>query len=314
MPEIAIVGIEEPARKIRAIYEKRGYKIVCFITDELQDMPDTIDGLSVKCLETMDENDLNFSELVVAVFPDETEEVREAIEACPYIDEKIKVTYIPEEEYKRLMVEMFPVRPETFLSTTEPVSRWFGLDRGTAIDRYYIEKFLYEESKKLTGAKLVLEVEDDKYSKAYFPRAEHDILDFLEGMDLTKPETLPQDKYDVFICTQTFHHIFDVKQAVYGAWSLLKPGGVMLSSVCGCATKIYRDPEYDHYWGFTDTGYERLLREQFGEGVRVKGYGNVMAATAFIQGVSLEEIDASLLDKNDSDFAVCICAAAQKKL
>ena len=51
------------------------------------------------------------------------------------------------------------------LSSTIPISRNFGLDRGTAIDRYYIEKFLAEHAADITGH--VLEVGDDAYSRRF---------------------------------------------------------------------------------------------------------------------------------------------------
>ena len=51
------------------------------------------------------------------------------------------------------------------LRRTSPVSRVFGLDRGTAIDRYYIEKFLTKSSALIGG--VVLEIGDDYYTKKY---------------------------------------------------------------------------------------------------------------------------------------------------
>lgn len=51
------------------------------------------------------------------------------------------------------------------LLTTEPYSNDFGFDRGQPIDRYYIEKFLYENREIITGD--VLEIGDDTYTKKF---------------------------------------------------------------------------------------------------------------------------------------------------
>src|SRR5689334_10122786 len=48
---------------------------------------------------------------------------------------------------------------------TTPVSRVFGVDRGTPIDRHYIERFLAEEARWIRGA--VLEVGDDGYTRRF---------------------------------------------------------------------------------------------------------------------------------------------------
>ena len=313
MQEIAIIGFEEPAQVVRRIYEKRGCRTVCFISDEPEDFPDTLDGLDVKSLQEFTESGPAVSEILVALFDYKRDAVKKELTKYPDLTSTNRIVFLSDQDIIDLSLETFPVKPESFLRTTEPVSIAFGLDRGTAIDRYYIDNYLQEECGRLTEASLILEVGDDRYSRAFFPQARHDILDYPAGMDLTKPETLPQDKYDVFICTQTLHHIYDVKKAVAGARRVLKPGGILLASVCGCTTPLYRCSEYDHYWGFTDIGFERLLREEFGSNVKVKGYGNAMAATAFLQGISLEEVDTALLDEKDSNYAVCICATAQKR-
>lgn len=99
-------------------------------------------------------------------------------------------------------------------STNKPISTVFGLDIGTAIDRYYIENF-YNDNKYLINGS-VLEVGDDEFSKKYNNQDNHnDILhavddgrqDIIVG-DLTNINTLPKAKYDCFIATQTLNFIF----------------------------------------------------------------------------------------------------------
>ena len=46
--------------------------------------------------------------------------------------------------------------------------------------------------------------------------------------------------------------------------------------------------------------------------ITVEVYGNVYAATAFLQGLALEEVDADKLAVSDSAFPVIIGVRAQK--
>lgn len=306
---------------IKRVYEKEGFHIAGFIVPESSGLQGEIDGVCAKTIGGTAPSELEGVSMIVAAFADE-EEGEELLDRLMSLDPdgfQDKQIVIPDAgDIQRRIRKYFPFSPERVLSNTEPLSRLSGLDRGEAIDRYYIEKFLREEAEKLGEPSLTLEVGDDRYSTAFFPKAEHEILNYLEGMDLTDQRTLPSERYDVFICTQTFPHIYDVRKAVSGAKSVLKPGGVLLATVCGCATQLSKEDgewdKWDHFWGFTEASFRRLLSDEFGEEhVRVKGYGNAMAATAFIQGLSQEDIDISLLDKNDSDFSIVICAAAVKR-
>src|SRR5262245_14058832 len=51
------------------------------------------------------------------------------------------------------------------LRRTTPISSLFGLDRGSAIDRHYIETFLSEFSHSIAGR--VLEVGGDDYTRRF---------------------------------------------------------------------------------------------------------------------------------------------------
>lgn len=210
-----------------------------------------------------------------------------------------------------------PVQPINFLTIPEPVSRFFGYDRGTPIDRYYIEKFLSNEISALGKCSRILEVGETVYSDKYFPLATRDILDFANGMDLTKLKTLPIDMYDVFICTQVFNFIYDVRMAVKGAFSLLRMGGVMLATVAGNISPISRsDMEaYGHFWGFTYLGIKKIISDVFGENnVRVFPFGNSVVATAFLQGMSVEDLPPkTLLDVVDADYSINIGIVATKR-
>jgi len=49
--------------------------------------------------------------------------------------------------------------------------------------------------------------------------------------DLTKKETLPQEKFDVVICSEVLEHIKDCSRAIRNISQMVKKGGVLLISV-----------------------------------------------------------------------------------
>jgi hypothetical protein len=68
------------------------------------------------------------------------------------------------------------------------------------------------------------------------------------------------------------------------------------------------------YWRFTVDSCARLFGEVFGSGaVSVVSYGNVLAATAFLQGVAQEELAASELDLNDPLVPLIVAVRAVKQ-
>lgn len=199
--------------------------------------------------------------------------------------------------------------------STKPISNDFGLSRGTPIDRYYIESFLRENALDVKGA--ALEIAESTYTRQF----NHGITSFeilhvdrsnrkatIIG-DLTQPETLPDKTVDCFICTQTLNFIFDVRKAIEGCFKLLKDGGVFLGTVSGISQiSRYDMNRWGDYWRFTDLSLKKLFAEYFREeNITIQMYGNVFAANAFLQGLTLEDIeDKSLLNVRDIDYQVTL--------
>ena len=207
------------------------------------------------------------------------------------------------------------------LKMNKPVSKVFGLDRGTPIDRRYIDEFLLKNSHYIKGK--VLEVGDSSYSKKFAGGkvTSFEVLHAVTGNkaatiigDLTDPATLPENYVDCFICTQTFNFIFEVQKAIAGAHRLLKPGGILLATVAGISQiSRYDMDRWGDYWRFTTASIDRLFRPVFTGGVEVETFGNVLAATAFLQGVAVEDLpDSSLLDERDEDYQLIIAIVARK--
>jgi len=207
------------------------------------------------------------------------------------------------------------------LARTWPASDVFGMERGTPIDRYCIERFLERNARSISGR--VLEISDSHYSRRYggelLTAAEvlHATADNPQATivgDLTDIASLPEDRFDCFICTQTFNFIFDVQKAVAGAHRLLKPGGILLATVSGISQISRYDMErWGDYWRFTTASVQKLFVPLFSGGVEVESFGNVAVATAFLQGLAVEDLpNPSILADNDPDYQLIITIIARK--
>ncbi|WP_395624164.1 class I SAM-dependent methyltransferase [Sphingomonas daechungensis] len=206
------------------------------------------------------------------------------------------------------------------IRSTRPLSRNWGYDRGTPIDRHYIESFLAANAADVQGH--VLEVQEDDYSRRFGgPRiTRQDILNVdasnpratLIG-DLADPETLPEGAFDCIILTQTLHLVFDMPAAIRNAYRALKPRGVLLVTVPGISPLDRYEFIDGWYWSLTAPALQRLLSGPFGSAdVEVKTYGNLYAATAFLHAAAVEEVSRRKLDDFDRIYPVTIAARAVK--
>jgi SAM-dependent methyltransferase len=206
------------------------------------------------------------------------------------------------------------------LRRTSPISTQFGFDRGTPIDRYYIESFLQRHANDVAGC--VLEVGDDAYTKRFGGArvTKSDVLHVdasnpratLIG-DISQCGVLPVCSFDCIILTQTLHLIFDVPAALAAIRSALKPSGVLLLTVPGISQIDRGQWGLSWYWAFTPLSIGRLFERQFGSAnVNVESYGNVFAATAFLYGLAVQDVGLTELDVRDESYPVTIAARAVK--
>ncbi len=208
------------------------------------------------------------------------------------------------------------------LRSTSPVSSIFGFNRGTPIDRVYIEHFLKENSSLITG--VVLEISENTYCKKYGTGVEkYEILHATPDNsnatiigDLTNPDSLPDSAVDCFVCTQTFNFIYDFKAAIRGAYRLLKPGGTLLATASGLSQiSRYDMDRWGDYWRFTDLSARKSFGEVFGEeNVTVTVYGNVLSCVAFLEGISSEELTKAELFHRDPDYQMTLAIKATKPM
>jgi hypothetical protein len=206
------------------------------------------------------------------------------------------------------------------LRTLKPLSRVFGFDRGTPIDRYYIEKFLSANSKYIKGR--ALEIGTSEYITKFGTGVTNkEVLHYTADNssatiigDLTKIETLPSDQMDCFICTQTFNFIYDFKSAIRGAHHLLKKDGILLATLAGvCQISRYDMNRWGDYWRFTTRSAEEAFGEVFGkDNVIVQSFGNVLSSVSLLHGISSDELSHDELDHQDADYQIIITVVAKK--
>ena len=204
---------------------------------------------------------------------------------------------------------------------TEPASRRWGYDRGSPVDRHYIEQFLSRHRADIRGR--VLEVKDTGYTDRFGDDVQQrDVLDVRASnphatvvADLAAAEGIPDDQFDCFVLTQTLHLIYDLRSAVEHSRRILRPGGVLLATVPAVSPMVHREEEPTDYWRFTNAGCAALFGSVFGERlVTVRDYGNYRAAVAFLAGLAREELSQGTLDRRDERYPVIVAVRAVKRV
>ena len=208
--------------------------------------------------------------------------------------------------------------------SSHPVSKVFGLDRGTSIDRVLIERFLSENSSLIVGD--CLEIEDPTYTNKFSQKGSvSHVLKYSPSnsppkvkeivADLTKPEDFMEAKFDTLIATQTLNFVFELEPAVQSMHKLLKPGGSALITAAGISQiSRYDYDRWGDYWRFTDQSMRKILARDFDpENIQVFTYGNVALSCLFMQGISFEELpDKNLINHVDPEYQMIVCAVARK--
>ena len=207
------------------------------------------------------------------------------------------------------------------LRRVTPVDPNWGFERGTPIDRVYVEEFVSTHAADIRGR--VLEIAAPDYTTRFGRDVERvDILMATEGNpqativgDLTDAPQIPSDAFDCAIVTQTLQFVFDVRAALATLHRALAPGGVLLATVPGI-TKISppEDEQFGEWWHFTGRSAQRLAEEAFGEGnVETRSYGNVLSAAGFLYGLAASDLKAEELAAHDRLYEVIVGVRAVKR-
>lgn len=221
------------------------------------------------------------------------------------------------EQSQPLRRSLQPVRWGS-LRRLQPVSPFWGSERGTPIDRYYISRFMASHAADIRGR--VLEVRDPQYTTRY--STQHTSIDIVDidprndqatiVADLAEPGSLPPEAFDCAVVPQTLVYVKDPFAAVANLWQSLASGGVLLLTVPAIARV---DPAFtaDDRWHFTPAGLKEVVgRSCPGGSSVVEAHGNPVVAVAFLYGLAQEELRQSELDANHPHFPIVVTAAVTK--
>ena len=201
-----------------------------------------------------------------------------------------------------------------------PVSRNWGSERGTPVDRPYIHRFVESHAEDVHGN--VLEILDSGLTERCGARRvdRSDVLDIDPSnpratvvADLRHAPELPSDFYDCIILTQTLHLIDDMEAVLRTVHRILRPGGVLLVTVPCLSMTATEYGRNGDCWRMTAAGARFLFERVFPpSAVEIEEHGNVVAATAFLHGVTVEEMRPGELDGDDPAYPVIVTVRAVK--
>lgn len=209
------------------------------------------------------------------------------------------------------------------LRRVHPIRRDFGWQAGQPIDRYYTEgHFFPAYGTDIHGQ--VLEIGDNRYTTQFgLDRVTRSEILHLHADspgstingDLTYAPHIPSNSFDCVILTFTLQFIYDVRAALRTVARILKPDGVVLAVVPGISQIARFDMDtWGEYWRFTSLSARMLFEDIFRpEDITVSTYGNVLAATASLQGLISSELRREELDHYDRDYEVVIGIRAVKR-
>jgi len=193
------------------------------------------------------------------------------------------------------------------LRTARPISRSFGFDRGSPVDRHFVDTFLSTHAEDIQGR--TLEIGDDAYT-ARFGGARTTCRDILHVDasnprativgDLARGDGVPDGAFDCAVITQTLHLIYEVGDALATLHRALRPGGVLLATVPGVSQISEDEWAATWLWGFTERSLAGVAGKIFGaDAVTVEHFGSPAASVAFLHGLGAGELPPPLLARKD---------------
>ncbi len=205
---------------------------------------------------------------------------------------------------------------DLFRST--PVNRDWGWDRGVPLDRPFIEQFIRTHRGDMYGR--ILEIKEPEYSSRYArPGAQVDILDINSANklaniidDMQSCAQISDNTYDCVILTQVLQLVPDFGKAIATAARILKPGGVLLLTVCGITQGI-SSTEGNFCWSFFQPGVKHVLSQHFDiKKLLLHSHGNVGLAASFLMGLTVSDVPPDLLSTEDPEYPIVVTARAVK--
>jgi SAM-dependent methyltransferase len=213
-------------------------------------------------------------------------------------------------------IQQIEVRLYLASMTTRPLSAIYGFDRGTPVDRRYIEQFLAHYVDSIRGN--CLEIKDDRYLRRFGGErvTRFDVLDIdvdnksanVIG-DLQDLKMVPDASYDCAIVTETLCFLRDPRRGVCELHRILSPGGTALVTVACLGREDIEDGV--DYWRFMPAGVSALFAGLSWE-VDITRYGNALVGMAIWCGMAMEDLPARAWQLDDAGWPCVIGVRARK--
>jgi hypothetical protein len=187
-----------------------------------------------------------------------------------------------------------------------------------SIERYYVECFLSYHLDDVRGRVLAIgERIDICHRHPVHEQVQRNVL-YLMADDSTQKhvDEIPSGSVDCILLIQALHFVYELEAMVLALHRILKPGGILLATVSGIGhiqPKQETRPNRYRYWAFTVPSARRLLSGVFPtDNVQIEAKGNVLAATALLQGLEVKVLQRKELDYHDPHYPHLVTIRAVK--
>ena len=206
-----------------------------------------------------------------------------------------------------------------FGDSLAPLSDNYGFERGTPLDRKYIEDFLSHCRHVIRGS--VLEVTDSLYTTRFggghvsrSAVVDIDVSNPLATLvaDLTEPDSLPAEAYDCIILTQTLHLLSRPGRCLETCHRALRSGGSLLLTA-PTLSRVSPSHANSDFWRFTPAGIKQLFCDFWTGPFSIESFGNLRICVGFLLAEVVEEIPEDTFAVHDPRFPLTVAVHAQKQ-
>jgi SAM-dependent methyltransferase len=185
-----------------------------------------------------------------------------------------------------------------------------------ATGRHYTRTFL-KAQKHLCRGKF-LEFGDPYWKSVFDPESieTYDILGLAPGPgitvvgDIQNCPHIPDETYDVIVCTMVLEHVANPFLAVKELRRILKTGGRLLIIVPS-AFPYHITPDYRDYWRFMPDSLPLLFKDGFAN-LEMKSYGNRLSVIACYWYWMAPQLPRQALDREDPNNQTVLSLVAIK--
>ncbi len=180
--------------------------------------------------------------------------------------------------------------------------------------RFYIDQFLRRYAAECRGR--FLEFGDPRYRPTFAPAmvTQYDVLNIVPGPNVTivgdiqSCSQIPDNTYDVIVCTQVLEHVPNPFLASSELIRILKPGGRLLLTVP--AAYPYHAVPRD-YWRFTRDSLHLLFGEHLHD-IQIEPWGNRVSVIASYWYWAYDQLPRDALLRRDPDNAQILSLYGRK--